>query len=201
MKCPEYLHDKIDELRTQNADMLTIYSSIKQDPNFLDFLEKCYASIGSMPMAEYWLSFMYMVEILIMNIHSVKLMNWEHFKDSLRLVIPWLQIFDKIHYGKWFPNFWADVSNLSEEIDQYMSSIFVHSITGKPYSSLPTDLWIEMMMNKGSKMKAGWQQILWNEAMLCANIESTNYINQLRVKLHYLADMKSNKSGQKENSI
>ena len=39
MKCPEYLHDKIDELRTQNADMLTIYSSIKQDPNFLDFLE------------------------------------------------------------------------------------------------------------------------------------------------------------------
>ena len=128
-------------------------------------------------------------------------MNWEHFKDSLRLVIPWLQIFDKIHYGKWFPNFWADVSNLSEEIDQYMSSIFVHSITGKPYSSLPTDLWIEMMMNKGSKMKAGWQQILWNEAMLCANIESTNYINQLRVKLHYLADMKSNKSGQKENSI
>ena len=40
IKCPKYLHDKIDELRTQNADMLTIYSSIKQDPNFLDFLEK-----------------------------------------------------------------------------------------------------------------------------------------------------------------
>ena len=201
MKCPEHLHDKIDELRIQNADMLTIYSSIKQDLNFLDFLEKCYASIGSMPMTEYWLSFMYMVEILIMNIHSIKLRNWEHFKNSLRLMIPWLQIYGKIHYGKWLPNFWADISNLSEEIDQYMPSIFAHSITGKPYSSLLTDLWIEMMMNKGSKMKAGWQQILWNEAMLCAKIKSTNYINQLRVKLHYLADMKSNKSGQKENSI
>ena len=111
-----------------------------------------------------------------------------------------MQIFDKIHYGKWFPNFWADVSNLSEEIDQYMSSIFVHSITGKPYSSLPTDLWIEMKMNKGPKMKAGWQRILGNEAMLCANIKSTNYINQLRVKLHYIADMKSYKSGHKENT-
>ena len=88
IKCHEYLHGKTDELRTQNADMLTIYSSIKQDSNFLNFLEKCYASIGSTPMGEYWLSFMYMVEILIMNIHSVKLMNWEHFKDSLRLVIP-----------------------------------------------------------------------------------------------------------------
>ena len=104
IKCPKYLHDKIDELRTQNADMLKIYSIIKQDPNFLDFLEKCYASIGNTPMAEYWLSFMYMVGILIMNIHSIKLRNWELFKDFLRLMIPWLQIYDKIHYGKWLPN-------------------------------------------------------------------------------------------------
>ena len=143
------MHDKIDELRTQNSDMLTIYSSIKQDPNFLDFLEKCYASIGSMPMAEYWLSFMYMVEILIMNIHSIKLRNWEHFKDSLKLMIPWLQIYDKFHYGKWLPNFWADIKDLREEIDQYKPSIFAYSLTGKPYSSLPTDLWIELTIDQG----------------------------------------------------
>ena len=118
IKCPKYLHDRIDELSIQNAVMLTIYSNIKQDPNFLDFLEKCYACIGSTPMAEYWLSFMYMVEILIMNIHSIMLRNWEHFKDSLRPMTPWLQIYDKIHYGKWLPNLWADISNLSEEIDQ-----------------------------------------------------------------------------------
>ena len=110
--------DKIDELRTQNAGMLTIYSSIKQNPIFLYFLEKCYASIGSTPKAEYWLGFIYMVEILIMNIHSIKLKNWEHFKDALRLMIPWLQIYDEIRFGKWFPNLWADISNLSEEIDQ-----------------------------------------------------------------------------------
>ena len=115
-------------------------------------------------------------------------------------MIPWLQIYDKIHCGQRLPNFWADISNLSEEIDQYMPLIFAHSITGKPYSSLPTDLWIEMMMKKGSKMKAGQQRILENEAMLCANIKSTNYINQLRVKLHYIADMKSYKFGHKENT-
>ena len=114
-----------------------------------------------------------------MNIHAIKLRNWEHLKDSWRLMTPWLQIYNKIHYGKWLPNFWTDISNLSEEIDQYMPSIFAHSIAGKPYSSLPTDLWIEMTINKGSKMKAGWQRILGNEAMLCANIKSKNYINQL----------------------
>ena len=68
IKCPKYLHDKIHELRTQNADILTIYSRSIQSIN----LFKCYASIGSTPMAEYWLSFMYMVEILIMNIRSIK---------------------------------------------------------------------------------------------------------------------------------
>ena len=81
-----------------------------------------------------------------------------------------------------------------------MPSIFAHSITGKPYSSGPTDLWLEMTMDKRSKMKAGWQRIFGNEAMLCANIKSTNYMNQLRVKVHYTADMKSYKSGHKENT-
>ena len=98
---------------------------------------------------------MYMVEILVNNIHSIKLRNWEHFKDSLKRMIPWLQIYGKICYGKWLPNFWADKSNLSEEIDQYMPSIFTHSTTGKPHASLPTNLWIEMTTNKGSMMKAG----------------------------------------------
>ena len=57
-----------------------------------------------------------------------------------------------------------------------------------------------MTIDKGSKMKAGWQRILGNEAILCANIKITNCINQLRVKLHYMADMKSYNSGHKKNT-
>ena len=55
-------------------------------------------------------------------------------------------------------------------------------------------------MNKGSKMKTGWQRILGNENMLCTNVRNTNYINQLRVILHKIADMKVFKSGRKENT-
>ena len=76
-----------------------------------------------------------------------------------------------------------------------MPEIISHSITGKPYSSLPTNLWIEMTMNKGSEMKAGWQIILGNENMLSTNVRNINYINQLRVILHKIADMKVYKSG------
>ena len=77
IKCAKYFHDKVIEPHTQNADMFTIYSSIKQEAHFLDFLGKCYASTESTPMAQYWLSFMYIVEILIINIHSIKSRTWE----------------------------------------------------------------------------------------------------------------------------
>ena len=36
--------------------------------------------------------------------------------------------------------------------------------------------------------------------MLCTNVTNTNYINQLRVILHKIADMKVYKSGHKENT-
>ena len=201
IKFPIHINSQIDKLRQlQHDDLNMLRQCIKHDPEFKEFFEKCYENIEKTPMADYWLSFMVMVEILIMNIHSIKVKDWKLFTNSLRLMIPWLQIYDKLHYGKWLSNFWSDMVNLSEDIVQFMPTIFSHSITGKPYSALPTDLWIEMTMNKGSKMKAGWHRILGNEQMLCANLRNANNINQLRVAVHRIANMKQYKSGHKENT-
>ena len=41
-------------------------------------------------MASYWFNFMEMVEILMMNIHLLKIQDWGIIKDSLRLMIPWM---------------------------------------------------------------------------------------------------------------
>ena len=135
-----------------------------------------------------------------MNVHSLKTQNWTMFKASLRLMIPYLQIYDKIHYGKWLPEFWTEMNTLSDETSSQMEKIFSQSITGKAYSSLPMDLWIEMTMNKGSKMKAGWKQILQNETLLTTHIRNANFVNPLRVSLHKFADMKTYESKHKENT-
>ena len=150
-------------------------------------------------MAENSLSFMEMVEILVMNIHFLKTKNWIQFKQSVRFMISWLHIYDKVHYGKWLPEFWSEMINLPHEIDVHMPSIFSHSITGKPYSSIPTDLWIEMTMNKSSKMKAGWQRFLAKEKMLSAYIRGRNYINKLGATLHNICNMKAYDLGHKKN--
>ncbi len=103
------------------------------------------------PMARYWISFLEMTEILMMNLRALRTQNWDEFKASLRLMLPWMQIYDNDKYGKWMVEYWLELSNLPEERVAYMrEGLFSQSMTGKPYSCLPLDLWIEMTMNKGS---------------------------------------------------
>ena len=47
-------------------------------------------------MANYWFSFMEMVEILMMNIHLLKIQDW----SIIKLMIPWMQIYNNNNYGK-----------------------------------------------------------------------------------------------------
>ena len=57
-----------------------------------------------------------------------------------------------------------------------------------------------MTMNKGSKMKADWKNILKNETMLLSHTRTANFISRVRVSMHKLADSKkANKHVHKEN--
>ena len=51
---------------------------------------------------------------------------------------------------------------------------------GQSFSALPHDQWIEMMMNKGSKMKGGWIGITKNEEAIHNNTKAVNIIAKLR---------------------
>jgi len=44
------------------------------------------------------------------------------------------------------------------------SGLFAQSMTGKPYSRVALDIWIESTMNKGFKLESGWLAILNNES-------------------------------------
>ena len=77
--------------------------------------------------------------------------------------------------------------------------LFDRPLTRKPYSSIPTNLWIEMTTKKGSKMKAGWQRILANQKMLCAHMQNGNYV-KLRATLHNICNLKVCESGHKDNT-
>ena len=106
------------------------------------------------------------------------------------MMLPWLRIYDNDKYSKWLVEYWLEVSSLPDEKEKYMrEGLFAQSMTGKPYSCIPLDLWIEMTMNKGSKMKAGWKSILKNEKMLFTHTRTVHSVGRVRSSLHSLADI------------
>ena len=164
------LKKKLEKLRTPSTstqeERKVINDELESSAEFSFFVIQAFDKVekSDSAMAKYWLSFLKMTEILTLNIHAVKTQNWEEFKASLRLMMPWLQVYDNDKYGRWLVEFWLEISCLQEEKAQHMrDDLFAQSMTSKPYSCLPLDLWIEMTMNKGSKMKAGWLRILINE--------------------------------------
>ena len=197
------INNCLETIRNHNADPKDIKQAAQEINNsdeFGSFMVECYAIVGGTPMADYWLSFLKMVEILSMNIHSIKTQNWAQFKASLRLMLPWMQVYDRKKYGKWLPEYLSEISTLPDNVSEHMESIFAQSITGHPYSRIPLDLWIEMTMNKGSKMKAGWKKILHNETMLTTHTRNANYVNRVRSSLHKSLNTKSYGSKHKDNT-
>ena len=94
-------------------------------------------------MAKYILNIMNMIEILFMNIDTLRTKDWDNFLSSVRLMMPWIIVCDNTTYSRWLPVFWMEMSSLSQEHCQLIKEIFSQSLTGNAYSSLPPDLWIE----------------------------------------------------------
>ena len=93
-----------------------ISDELESSPEFSFFVIQAFekAENSDSPMAKYWLTFLDMSEILMLNIHAVKMQNWEEFKTSLRLMLPWLQVYDNDKYGRWLVEFWLEISCLPE---------------------------------------------------------------------------------------
>ena len=112
--------------------------------------------ITNSPMAKFCLSYMEMVEILYMHYHAMRTQNWEEYLTSIRMMLPWLFAYNSFHYSRYLSLYWSEINNLDEEKAFYMrSGLFSASMSGRPFSAIPHDQWIEMTINKGSKMKGG----------------------------------------------
>ena len=183
-------------------ERLQSYEELESDPAVLSIISGFLnAQASGTLMAKYWASFLEMTEILMMNLHALRTQNWDEFRTSLRLMLPWLQIYDNSNYGRWMVEYWLEIDNLPEDkAIHFRNGLFSQSISGNPYSCVPLDLWIEMTMNKGSKMKAGWLKILKNERMLLTDSRNVNKVNQVRASLHSQAKSTPSKRVHSENT-
>ena len=189
----KFLFDIIRDQNIDSADRLFSLETLQQDTDFKSYLEKLFDSldIPENHMAKYMISLMEMIEILLLNIDSIRTHNWKCYLESIRLMMPWMMAYDCTNYGRWLPIYWADMKNLSPEHSEMMCEIFAQSLTNNPYSAQPGDMWIECTMNKGSKLKSGWKKILKNEKGLFVHTKNANNVNAVRNALrHFLSEVK-----------
>lgn len=174
-----------------------VHTELEQNAEVKDLIETLFRDCDGAPLAEYWISFMEMVEILTQNIHALRTSNWNEYKSSLKLMLPWMQIYDNDKYGRHLPDFIAVLDSLPEEQAAFMKDgMFAQSMTGNPYSCVALDIWIESTMNKGSKLKSGWLAILNNEKQLLSNTRNVNNINRVRRAVHHHANRKGHRKAE-----
>ena len=184
-------------------DRYFAFQTILEDGEFSEYVKKLFDLQGpDNHMANYIMSILGMIEILFMNIDSLRTKNWKQFLSSIRLMMPWVMVYDQTNYSRWLPVFWLEMSSLPEEHEELISEIFSQSLTGNrnTYSSQPADLWIGCTLNKGSKMKAGWKRLLKSEIGLHVHVKNANNISTVRHFLENQLDPIRAKSTHKENA-
>ena len=103
---------------SSQGQLQAIVEDLLIDAEFESFVHRAFESIqkADTSMAKFWLSFIDMVETLIMNIYALRTQNWEAFKASLRMMLPWLRIYDNDKYSRWLTEFWLEISSLPKEM-------------------------------------------------------------------------------------
>ena len=126
--------------------------------------------------AEYWISFMEMVEILTQSTHVIRTSNWTEFKSSLNLMLPWMWIYDNDTYGRHLLDFTAVLDQAAFKEYGMLRTQWLEN-----HSCVALDIWIEPTMNKGSKLisklKSGWLAIPNNEKQLLSKTRNSKHQN------------------------
>ena len=117
-------------------------------------------------------------------------------------MLPWMQIYDNDKYSHHLPDFIAVLDTLPADQAAFMEDgMFSQSMTGNPYSCVALDIWIELAMNKGSKLKSGWLAILNNEKQLLSNTRNVNNINRIRAVHHHANHRRKGKAKHADCSL
>ena len=66
-------------------------------------------------MADYWLSFLEMVEILLMHYLAMLIQNRKEYLLSVRLMLPWMAVYDSTTYTQYMSIYWVEMYNLNED--------------------------------------------------------------------------------------
>ena len=110
-------------------------------------------------LARFWLSYLQMVEVLLMFIRSCREGNWELHLASIRHMLPWLFAYDRTNYSRYLSFYYMDMMTLESRHSyvhrQLCNGNFVVQRSSNSFAQVPMDQCIEQTVNKDTKTQGG----------------------------------------------
>ena len=150
------LHDDVSKEEFEAAVQEPSCSIIVQ--RFLEYLDYLRSAGGQL--AEFWVSYVDMVDILLAFIRASREGNWVLHLAAIRSIIPWCFAYDRLNSTKYLPVYYCQMTRLSEthpEVHQHMleGGFSVQLGATNTFGRLPVDQTIEETVNKDTQTAGG----------------------------------------------
>ena len=110
------------------------------------------------PMAQFWQSFLDMVQTLLDYVKSTRTGDWELHLSSMEKMLVWFHAYDRPNYSRDFTYCWIEQTKLHinhPEIHEFVKGNFVVKRSPGNFNMLPPDEVIEQIMNRDQKGHGG----------------------------------------------
>ena len=111
------------------------------------------------PLAVFWRSYCYMVELLLQFVRSTRVGDWCLHLQCLQDMIPWMFCYDRVNYSRYLTVYWHDMVSLPKSHPDANALLeageFTVQRSQNSFAQVPVDLSIEQSINRDTKTKGG----------------------------------------------
>lgn len=146
------------------------------------------------PLAQFWMSYIDMVETLLHLIGSSREGNWLLHLYAIRAVLPWCFANDRINYSRYLSVYYAEMKNSIDHPDVYVqlenAGFSVQLGRQNPFGRIPVDQTIEVTVNRDTQTPGGTKGFSLKPAALSRYYLTAEHRSICLKKLRDLTDIK-----------
>lgn len=147
------------------------------------------------PLAQFWMSYIDMIEMLLHIIRSSREGNWLLHLHTIRALLPWCFAYDRINYSRYLSVYYAEMTRLPEDHPdihfQLVNGGFsVQMSKQNPFGRIPVDQTIEETVNKDTQTAGGTKGFSLKPAALSRYYLTAEYRSTCLKQLRELIDVK-----------
>jgi len=71
-------------------------------------------SCSNNPTYSFWSGYIDMVQLMLLHIRATRTSDWHLHLQTVRLMMPWFFVTDRVNYSRYLPCYWLEMINLSE---------------------------------------------------------------------------------------